>query len=86
MGLSAGVLIRGELMCGSKRKASGMADIIRQNEHLCMTKRSHSKNTGLETHENALLYVFHHVFFVSVCTFVRSRHMGKPNPNNACLF
>ena len=29
---------------------------------------SHSKNTGLETHEKVLLYVFHHVFFVGMRT------------------
>ena len=32
------------------------------------------------------LYAFHHVFFVCMCTLVRSRHMGKPNLINACLF
>ena len=32
MGLSAGGLMRGGLICGFKRKASGMTDIVRQNE------------------------------------------------------
>ena len=32
--------------------------------------RSHSKNTGLETHEKVLLYVSHHVVF---CRHVHSR-------------
>ena len=44
------------------------------------------KNTGLETLEKVLFYVSHHVFFVGMCTLVCSRHMGKPNLNNACLF
>ena len=40
MDLSAGGLIRGEggLICRSKRKASGITDIIRQNENLCVKK------------------------------------------------
>ena len=46
---------------------------------------NHSKNTGLETHEKVFLYVFVHVFFVGMCTVLRSRHMGKPNLNNASL-
>ena len=33
MGLSAG---GGGVICGSKRKASGMTDIMRQNEDLCV--------------------------------------------------
>ena len=49
-------------------------------------RHSHSENTGLETHEKVLLYVFHHVFLVGMCTLDRSRHMGKPNLNNACRF
>ena len=51
-----------------------------------MFRHSHCKNTGLETHEKVLLYVFHHVFFVSMYTLIRSRHIGKPNLNNACPF
>ena len=27
-----------------------------------------------------------HVFFVNMCTVLSSRHMGKPNFNNTCLF
>ena len=50
------------------------------------SKHSHSKNAGLETREKVLLYVFHHVFIVGMCTLVRLSHMGKPNLNNACLF
>ena len=38
---------------------------------------SHTKNSGVETHEKVLLYVFVHVFFVG---------MGKQNLNNVCLF
>ena len=47
---------------------------------------SHSENTGLETHEKVLLYVFHHVFSVGRCTLFRSRRAGKSNFNDACLF
>ena len=48
------------------------------------TQRNHShfKITGLETH-GKVLYVFVHVFFVDMCTLLHSRHMGKPNLNNA---
>ena len=52
----------------------------------CKLNHSHSKNTGLETHDKVLLYVFLHVFFVGMCTVLRSGHMGKPNLNNTCLF
>ena len=39
MGLSSGQLILGAgVICGSKRKASGMTDIVRQNENICMKK------------------------------------------------
>ena len=47
---------------------------------------SDSKKTGLESYEKVLLYVFHHVFFIGMCTVLRSKHMGKPNLDNACLF
>ena len=33
-----------------------------------LSNHSYSKNTGLETDEQVLLYVFHHVFFVDMCT------------------
>ena len=36
---------------------------------------SHSENTGLETNEKVLLYVFVIVFFVGMCRVLRSRHM-----------
>ena len=47
---------------------------------------SHSVKNGLETHEKGIVVCFYDVFFVGMCTLVRSRHMGKPNLNNACLF
>ena len=35
---------------------------------------SHSRNTGLKTHGKVLLYVFVHVFFVSMCMVLGSKH------------
>ena len=46
---------------------------------------SHSKINGLETPEKVLLYAFVHFFFVDMSMVLRSRHMGKPNLNNACI-
>ena len=53
---------------------------------LLLLHHSHSKNIGLETHGIILLYIFVLVSFVSMCTVLCSRHMGKPNLNKACLF
>ena len=38
---------------------------------------SHSENTCLETHEKVLWYVFHHVFFVGMCTSPPFKAHGK---------
>ena len=51
-----------------------------------MSPHSPSMKNGLETHEKDIVVCFYDVFFVGMCTLVCSRHMGKPNLNNACLF
>ena len=66
------------LLC--KQKSS------RIKEENVLYKHSHSMKNGLETHEKGIVVCFYDVFFVGMCTLVRSRHMGKPNLNNACLF